>query len=178
MPRSSASPSPLLPASGRRQFGPPNLPQRLLCPASSAIEVQPLLPLLNDPVMPAGTLFGESRCAPQHGPQHIEIVDLAQGVLQIAEITRPFLVPLRQKILHRIAESFDTDPQLVISQRRCDFAWPRRCNSWASVQRSNANMLKDRAFERDAIGALGQVSVQRSPLFPVEALQRLLRGTL
>ena len=107
-PRVSASPWQLFPALGRWAI-------RIAKPATSeafptifsAIEIQPLLPLRSDSFLPVGPLFDRMpACARSHGAQHIEIMDLAQRILQIRKIPRPFFVTLRQEILHCVPEAF------------------------------------------------------------------------
>ena len=71
------------------------------------------------------------------GPEHIEIVDLAEQVLHVLEIVAPGGVLFGQEILDNVAEALDSDTKPVKSgEEPLRITW--RCNLYASVQRSRA----------------------------------------
>ena len=55
---------------------------------------------------------------PDRRLQHIEIMDLAESVLQFAQVLGPLFVALRKEILARVAKALDADSQLVIADLR------------------------------------------------------------
>ncbi len=87
---------------------------------------------------------------PHHGPQHVEVVNFSQRVLQIAQVLRPLLVQRRQEILHCVAQSLDADSKLVVGGAR---AIAQCCSvQLASVIPSlQREQLKDGAAQRNLL---------------------------
>src|SRR5271165_2033018 len=90
--------------------GTPDLPERMFPDHLMTIKMQTLFSLVRDSLLPAlAFLRGDIGVCSNHGAQHIQVVDLAERVLQLAEIFRPLLVSLGQKVFHRVTESLDSN---------------------------------------------------------------------
>src|SRR5271157_5051579 len=102
-----------------RQLSAPPSPKRTSSQHFLAVEVQPFLPLVRNPLLPARGVFGTNVVMrPDSGAQNIKVMHLAERVLQLSQVRRPLFMTLRQEVLHRVAEALDTDAQLVIARLR------------------------------------------------------------
>ncbi len=80
-----------------------------------AIAVQTLVPFLGELLAPPGAAFQirERANLDRRIPQHIQIVDFAQEILQVFQVSAPGGVFAREKVFHRIAQALDADAQFV-----------------------------------------------------------------
>ena len=100
-PRSQLLQGRLLQQRPARQFSAPHVPQRVLPQHFCAIKIQPLLPFLRNPCVPALALFrADFGMRPDQGAQNVEIMHLSQRVLQIAQVRSPLFMTLRKEVLH------------------------------------------------------------------------------
>src|SRR5580704_12928532 len=127
-------------------------------------------------MQPARALIGmDSGVAADHALQNIKVMDLSERVLQVAQVFRPLLVPLRQEVFYGVAKALDADAQLVPGKAAAIAQGP--AVEFAGFHPSfERDVLEDWAFQRDVSRALGEVSVQCRPALAIETRQRFLRG--
>ena len=90
--------------------GTPELPQGVFPKHLETIKMQAAFSFFRDPFLPVQPFVrGDIGVGSNHGAQDVQVMDFAEGVLQRAEIFGPLGVPLRQKILHCVTESFDSN---------------------------------------------------------------------
>ena len=58
-------------------------------------------------------MLGLKATRPDVSPEHVEIVNLAQRILQSLQILAPALVVLRQEIFYRVAQALNADAKRV-----------------------------------------------------------------
>ena len=99
------------------QIRSPDIPQGMPAQHSLTVLLDPLGAFLADSCAPAkARLFIRKRldiaCC---GPEEIEVVQFPQQVLHFLELLAPRLMQLWEEIFHRVAETLQTNTQLVKS---------------------------------------------------------------
>jgi hypothetical protein len=155
----------------------PHSPERIGANHFGAVLIDALGALGEDPLVPvvAGTCIGKNLARNGRGPQHVEIVNFTEQILDFFEIIAPSLVLDGKKILYDITEAFDSYPQAVerdlgavAQSTRVEFAG---CGPALKSQ-----MFKERAPGADAPGTSGERLAPGSPLFAIELFKSRLRS--
>src|SRR5580693_7787512 len=94
-----------------RQRGPPDLPERSGAYHLSSITLNACGSLRQNSFVPAGAgiVIRENMAGGRCGPEHVEVMDLAQHVLHFFEVVAPGFVFGRQEVLDDVAKALDAD---------------------------------------------------------------------
>src|SRR5580692_1296824 len=159
--------------------GAPDLPERIGPDHLGTVAVDALDALEENYFSPtfARMLIGKHLARDGRGPEHVEVMDLAQQVLDFFQVVSPRFVLDGQKIFHNIAEAFDADAETV------------ECNLGAVAQGTvvefpgfgpalEREMFKERTTLPEACSSCGQRFAPLPPLFAVEFFESGLRCVL
>ncbi len=134
-----------------------------------AVTIQPLRAFFINLLAPTSAALGigEDPDVDGHVPEHVQIVNIAEKILQFFQIAAPGGVFAWQKILHCVPETLDPDAEFVPCDLRAGAQGPLVEVVGCSP------LLKDEVFEYHASGtdagrAAGQAPAPLAPLFAIE----------
>src|SRR5580704_5769032 len=152
-----------------RKRGAPDLPPGVRTDHLLAVLVDAFRAFRHDPLVPAPPQIGIGKnvAGDSRSPEHVEVVNFPEQVLNFFQVVAPGLVLDRKKILDDVAEALDADAQAV----ECDL---RTITQSATVEcvggrpALQSQMLEERAAGADPGSASGKSLAPLPPLFPVE----------
>ena len=162
-----------------RQPSTPDRPQRIGPDHFGAVVVDALGARGQNslPPLSARMWIGKNMTRDGGGPEHVEIVNFTEQVLDLFEVIAPSLVLNREKVFYDVTEALDADSQTVESQLRS--VVQRLAMKFASGGPAlQGEMLEKRVAQADARGPGRERLAPLAPLFAIELFESGLRFML